>query len=374
MSKLLPPITPESFEKMVSQWARIVKYRESGSIYYYSKSGLLYRLRQLFADEKLYSKYFGGKKIQIVDLESVLIEDQEDVVRVFEKSKSNIFFILAADKIWREQQNKLLDYLANLGINFNISFLLFFQADFNHPDIESIFQTKNLFLQNLVFHPLPSKKDGRQLIRYLENKWQVKIDQKTQQIIVDQCGGYLWLIKEAVRYWRDNNQLSFDHEDMNLRLQLIWKYLLDSEKQVLEKVVLGNKDFNSLEKHSFEFLQKTDWLPLWPLLEKFIHHQLKKIDLRVTENGQIVLKEVLIDRMFSPKERRVLKFLLSKKDRLVSRDEIAQAVLGNQWENNYSDWAIDQTISRLRKKLAGLSISPKIIKTIRGKGLVFKEG
>ena len=53
LKKLPEPITKKTFEKMVSQWARVVKYKESASIYFYSKAGLLRRLHQLFNDKKI---------------------------------------------------------------------------------------------------------------------------------------------------------------------------------------------------------------------------------------------------------------------------------------------------------------------------------
>ena len=61
-------------------------------------------------------------------------------------------------------------------------------------------------------------------------------------------------------------------------------------------------------------------------------------------------------------------FGLSKKGKIVSREEIAKTIWEQSWEDFYSDWAIDQTISRLRKKLSELDVLPQIIKTIRGRG------
>ncbi len=46
----------------------------------------------------------------------------------------------------------------------------------------------------------------------------------------------------------------------------------------------------------------------------------------------------------------------------VSRDEIAQILWGKSWNTKYSDWAIDKTISRLRKKIIGNEIRILTIK------------
>jgi DNA-binding response OmpR family regulator len=46
----------------------------------------------------------------------------------------------------------------------------------------------------------------------------------------------------------------------------------------------------------------------------------------------------------------------------VSRDEIAQILWGKSWNMKYSDWAIDKSISRLRKKISGNEIRILTIK------------
>jgi hypothetical protein len=46
----------------------------------------------------------------------------------------------------------------------------------------------------------------------------------------------------------------------------------------------------------------------------------------------------------------------------LSRDDIAQILWGKSWNTKYSDWAIDKTISRLRKKIIGNEIRILTIK------------
>lgn len=51
-------------------------------------------------------------------------------------------------------------------------------------------------------------------------------------------------------------------------------------------------------------------------------------------------------------EINILNFLLDKNEP-VSRDDVAKILWGKSWNTKYSDWAIDKTISRLRKKIIG---------------------
>jgi hypothetical protein len=70
-------------------------------------------------------------------------------------------------------------------------------------------------------------------------------------------------------------------------------------------------------------------------------------------------------------ESRVLDYLRSHPDTVVSRDDIAQIVWGEEeWEDKYSDWAIGQLIYRLRKKLEYSSVSGEI-QTKKGQGFVY---
>ena len=48
-------------------------------------------------------------------------------------------------------------------------------------------------------------------------------------------------------------------------------------------------------------------------------------------------------------------------------DEIGEALWGKDSYDKYSDWAIDQLISKLRKKLETLGFK-NVLKTVRGKG------
>ena len=47
----------------------------------------------------------------------------------------------------------------------------------------------------------------------------------------------------------------------------------------------------------------------------------------------------------------LLRHFKTRQNLPVSRDEIGQILWGKNWESKYSDWAIDKTISRLRKKM-----------------------
>ena len=56
-------------------------------------------------------------------------------------------------------------------------------------------------------------------------------------------------------------------------------------------------------------------------------------------------------------ESRVFTYLQANLGRVCSRDDIAQALWGQQWTQKYSDWMIDTLVYRLRHKIsAGYAI------------------
>ena len=86
------------------------------------------------------------------------------------------------------------------------------------------------------------------------------------------------------------------------------------------------------------------------------------------EKGNVYVNGTISKEDFSKRELSVLQLLIDQRGVVVSRDKLADAIWGKDATFRYSDWAIDQTISRIRKKLGDNSRSPKFIKTIRGRG------
>jgi DNA-binding response OmpR family regulator len=68
-------------------------------------------------------------------------------------------------------------------------------------------------------------------------------------------------------------------------------------------------------------------------------------------------------------EFRLLVLFVENAARVLSRDDIAQAVQGHDWSP--LDRAVDGHVARLRRKLEGASDEKRLIKSVRGVGYVF---
>ena len=85
-------------------------------------------------------------------------------------------------------------------------------------------------------------------------------------------------------------------------------------------------------------------------------------------NHQIMLKGKKINQHLTKKQTIVLKFLLKNRNELVSFDDLADELWGQ--DDFKSLWALNKAIQRLRTKLSSLGFSQENLKVVRGQGYV----
>jgi len=151
-------------------------------------------------------------------------------------------------------------------------------------------------------------------------------------------------------------------ERIALALEEIWENLTESEKDSLLDIIRKGK---ITQKKIPDYLFKTGILrkekdePRFfsPLFALWIKNRLEQ-----------QAKEKTTD--LTKKEKSLFDFLASRKEKLCRRDEIEEAVWSEYQESPdmaISDWAIDQLITRLRKKLKLKGNSHKLV-TLRNRG------
>lgn len=404
MDKLTLPITEETFERETSKWLETIAHGECGSVLFFPKQDRFWRLPQLLKDENLLKKYLKKPENYLLlildfnispisklgDLEEYLIDQINRVLEYsytkfdqwlnFAKKENRrlVLLVIDADKLLEKKFQPIFYLLARLyEENLPVQTLLFFERDITHPDYFDLVSTRTTLFENLFHYPLYKRKDVEHFISYYNHKWNLSMPQDLYREIVQQCGGHFWLVKQAVRYFRQKQTKKdiFTHRDIKLRIAGIYNSLLESEKSVLKKITFGKKSFDGVEEHSLRFLQRMNLIEndkiTIPLLVDYIK-SLQETDIQIgVEGGNVLLNGVPIDVYFSKKEHNVLRELVNQKGKIVSRDRIAEIIWSKDTDEKYSDWAIDQTIARIRKKLGKLYVSPKNILTARGKGYRF---
>jgi len=88
----------------------------------------------------------------------------------------------------------------------------------------------------------------------------------------------------------------------------------------------------------------------------------------ILKGDKIYLNNEEITQVFSPTEQKILKSLIKSSTKFLSREKIAKIIWEDQWLNSYSEWAIDKTISRLRKKFQKIWLG-EAIKTLKKRGI-----
>jgi len=85
-------------------------------------------------------------------------------------------------------------------------------------------------------------------------------------------------------------------------------------------------------------------------------------------NHQIMLKGKKINQHLTKKQTIVLKFLLKNRNELVSSDDLADELWGQ--DDFKSLWALNKSVQRLRSKLSSLGFPQENLKVVRGQGYV----
>ena len=100
-----------------------------------------------------------------------------------------------------------------------------------------------------------------------------------------------------------------------------------------------------------------------PLLSEAIENTIVKSKIDVNEKAGLVGLDL---NLLTPAERKIVEELLVTEE-TVTKDTIANLIWENKSAEKYSDWAIDQRVARLRRKLMDLGFNIDI-RTIYGKG------
>lgn len=87
-----------------------------------------------------------------------------------------------------------------------------------------------------------------------------------------------------------------------------------------------------------------------------------------TETYDIYVDDDPIDENLTENEFRVLKHLKDHEGETISREDVAKVLWGNNYLQQYSDWSIDKTISRIRKKIQDKDHTK--IRTLKKRGFI----
>lgn len=91
------------------------------------------------------------------------------------------------------------------------------------------------------------------------------------------------------------------------------------------------------------------------------------------KDGEVLFQGKSIEPFFSATEYKILKKLTEAGGKIITKDSLAEIIWGKSSSEKYSEWAIAQTIKRIRSKLDEVGIGRSVIKTVRDKGYLLKK-
>jgi len=247
-------------------------------------------------------------------------------------------------------------------------------------------------LQNIVYIPLRSEEDVSYLVQYFSREFATSFSKKEVEVVKKLCGGHPYMIRVAFRVFKNQKTKTMKKEELeNLlysyyELQSVARGVFDvydsKEKKILGKIVRG-EEVGKQDADHLEFLKKLrivtgdkKYRLFGRLFEETVRGSYKEEQtLEEVEAGLKLEKETdaiflngqTIEEKFSRQEYSVLKMFLEDTGKLKSRDDIGDILWGKESYEKYSDWAIDQLVCKLRKKLSALRVKDKLI-TVRRKG------
>lgn len=240
-------------------------------------------------------------------------------------------------------------------------------------------QFAKLLLQNIIYFPILSQEDAKVVASRINRGYGLGVS--LVNMLVGLTGGHPSLIYHSLSLLNKNPGL-ITRDIVQLligqpEIKLIFKDIWDSFSVEEQRLLLALESDYSLSKNACVYLSKMNYVKkgkkiclFSPIFKTFVEG-LKNGEPMIIidkENEQVLVKSLFAKEKITTNEYVLLATLLKTPNKVVSRDQISEVLWGDKACEKYSDWAIDQTIFQLRKKLNGVGVHPRNIQTIKGQG------
>lgn len=375
----------EQYSTYSQQWIKILKRFESICIIFPYYSDLLVRMEQLSQDLK--AQNIGCPLI--MEPQSIDYENFNDFESSIAKLVSNaypnldlyhlhenqkvILIIPNGDTLLSPTHHLNLEYAHSLARKYlgNLTHIISVEQNiFTKPDV---LKNYPLLFQNTNYYPLYSKSDTLHFLNFLCQLWDINPSSKILNEVLGFTNGSFWLAKQAMRNLQETAKFDPTEPSFHFRINSLVQRFSSEEIELIL-----NPKSGKVYRHSQLHLQKSGFIDsnnnfklphLLPLLQqKFSTHNHLLI-----HDSHFMWNQADITHLLSAKERNILTFLVHHPNTPISREKLAPIIWPVDTDEKYSEWAIDQTIKRLRDKISKIGLPPTIIKSIRGVGYEYRS-
>lgn len=384
-----------TYHALVIPWLQALERNEIVAVVSYPGSDRERRLTSLIGDTDIQKKGLSRKTTPLwltIDLRLNMFSTRTDLeTYVQQKLKGAhatvILSFMGAEMLLSEAHLPLLLWVSEMVRSQKLKILLFFEANIFSVEALDVLKLIPNFQPRIYNLSLYSDKDIDQFIIHMQDAhgYNFPFDTKIKAQCIAQCGGNLGLMREILHYLRENPSASlldiFSHREMRFTLSSLWNAFGPLEKELLQTIASGRSSTNHIYKAAAEYLVMTGFIKQYekfyiitvPLLQTFITESIV-----IKKNPEIQGENILIDGVyitahFSHAEKQIFAYLITHADELITRDTLASLMWGRRVNLKYSDWAIDSTLSRLRKKIVQFGLSKERLQTKKGQGVIYKS-
>lgn len=315
--------------------------------------------------------------------ESISMHDEMVIFQGLKKTieyltlEKNLTVILFFDRFEIFVSTATPDFFSNLRILRNKAKYHFSCVFSLNKPLEETFEKDTLsdFYEfvagHIVYLPVLDKEGTDFRINYLERQTGKKIQKEKLDEILKLTGGHGKLTRICLEYFLNSGKTDFlSKEAVKGSLFEIESSLSPSDLKDLTHSTGSGQENSFLEKIG---LIKDGKITI-PLLEEFLN-QSKEVKTNIfvdPTTGEINHGDQALSDNLTSSEFKLLKFMIGNPDKILTREEIINSVWGDlQTTQGVTDQALDQLISRLRKKIEDDPNSPVHLLTIKGRGFKF---
>lgn len=238
-----------------------------------------------------------------------------------------------------------------------IHFLLVLDMKWDEADFFTLISPFRSLFQNVTFLPEYHDQEVEHLLKYFCRKWNYPLSPKILTYIVDQAGGVLLLAKAVLRIAVKNKLRTFKEVEQKisinpeflLQVKFLLGILTSLQQSLLSQLaqreeIIDERELIHLVQMGLVRPSPAGFRIRSQAVEKFLSGKRQS-----KEQLQAVIRD---SEVFSKREKRLLFELLNASGSIITRDQAADFLWREKKYDKFSDWALDQTVSRVRKKIA----------------------
>lgn len=340
MAKRYVQVPLSYLEPIFRQWRGTFKKGDLVNVFFLPFGDILFRAMQ-FRD---WMKDERGEEVRIVNFETELIVNPENLAEVLEKYKAEKLILLVKNMFMRPDSLAMAGVLEQWYASYGKGLLLLHEG---FPTQMAKYVPTPVLRQKQIVHQIYPKEVAIQYAQVTAELFGVNVHRETTDKIVSYCGGIPWFINDVLRRVEQNNL--FENEALSWKVEQIAQSIPQLPNIEVDLTQFGLRN------------ERGEWIPIF----RNYFNQVARNEIQL-EGETIIFRNRDYSVYFSAGERRILSYLFKLKG-VATREELGKEFWQEKTDESYSDWALDAIMSRLRKKLAKLGL-PIEIKTRRGKG------